>query len=261
MYYGYLGYLLFMLPALLLGLYAQIMVKVNYSRYSKVISRSGLTGREAAERVLQMNGVGGVRIGRVGGTLTDHYDPRSNSINLSQGVYDSATVAAIGVAAHEAGHAVQYAKNYAPIKLRMAIIPVCNIGTRLGPLLIILGFFLSYMAESMRAGLQSVPQIQRENAYMLGFNTWQTLTRVIVPQAVSISTPGIVANVIFLIKESSVVSAIALADVMYMAKDLMGMYYNTYEALFMLIVTYLIILLPISILGTWLERRFDYARR
>ena len=96
-----------------------------------------------------MNGVGGVRIGRVGGTLTDHYDPRSNSINLSQGVYDSATVAAIGVAAHEAGHAVQYAKNYAPIKLRMAIIPVCNIGTRLGPLLIILGFFLSYMAESM----------------------------------------------------------------------------------------------------------------
>ena len=149
MHYGYLGYLLFMLPALLLGLYAQIMVKVNYSRYSKVISRSGLTGREAAERVLQMNGVGGVRIGRVGGTLTDHYDPRSNSINLSQGVYDSATVAAIGVAAHEAGHAVQYAKNYAPIKLRMAIIPVCNIGTRLGPLLIILGFFLSYMAESM----------------------------------------------------------------------------------------------------------------
>ena len=149
MYYGYLGYLLFMLPALLLGLYAQIMVKVNYSRYSKVISRSGLTGREAAERVLQMNGVGGGRIGRVGGTLTDHYDPRNNSINLSQGVYDSATVAAIGVAAHEAGHAVQYAKNYAPIKLRMAIIPVCNIGTRLGPLLIILGFFLSYMAESM----------------------------------------------------------------------------------------------------------------
>lgn len=149
MHYGYLGYLLFMLPALLLGLYAQIMVKVNYSRYSKVISRSGLTGREAAERVLQMNGVGGVRIGRVDGTLTDHYDPRSNSINLSQGVYDSATVAAIGVAAHEAGHAVQYAKNYAPIKLRMAIIPVCNIGTRLGPLLIILGFFLSYMAESM----------------------------------------------------------------------------------------------------------------
>ena len=119
----------------------------------------------------------------------------------------------------------------------------------------------SYMAESMRAGLQSVPQIQRENAYMLGFNTWQTLTRVIVPQAVSISTPGIVANVIFLIKESSVVSAIALADVMYMAKDLIGRYYSTYESLFMLVVAYQVILLPISIFGTWLERRFDYERR
>lgn len=119
----------------------------------------------------------------------------------------------------------------------------------------------SYMAESMRAGLQAVPQIQRENAYMLGFNRRQTLVHVVIPQAISVSTPGLVANVIFLIKESSVVSAIALADVMYMAKDLMGMYYNTYEALFMLIVTYLIILLPISILGTWLERRFDYARR
>ena len=119
----------------------------------------------------------------------------------------------------------------------------------------------SYMAESMRAGLQAVPQIQRENAYMLGFNRMQTLVHVIIPQAISVSTPGFVANVIFLIKESSVVSAIALADVMYMAKDLMGITYDTYESLFMLIVTYLIILLPISILGTWLERRFDYARR
>lgn len=119
----------------------------------------------------------------------------------------------------------------------------------------------SYMAESMRAGLQAVPQIQRENAYMLGFNRRQTLVHVVIPQAISISTPGIVANIIFLIKESSVVSAIALADVMYMAKDLMGITYDTYESLFMLIVTYLIILLPISILGTWLERRFDYARR
>ncbi len=82
-----------------------------------------------------------------------------------------------------------------------------------------------------------------------------------IPQAISTSIPGVVATVIFLIKESSVVSAIALADVMYMAKDLIGMYYTTYEALFLLIVTYLIILLPISVIGTWLERRFDYAKR
>lgn len=119
----------------------------------------------------------------------------------------------------------------------------------------------SYMSEAMRAGLEAVPQIQRENAYMLGLSSRQTMLHVVIPQAVSTSVPGVVANMIFLIKESSVVSAIALADVMYMAKDLIGMYYTTYEALFLLIVTYLIILLPISIIGTWLERRFDYAKR
>ncbi len=119
----------------------------------------------------------------------------------------------------------------------------------------------SYMSEAMRAGLEAVPQTQRENAYMLGLSSRQTMLHVVIPQAISISIPGVVANVIFLIKESSVVSAIALADVMYMAKDLIGMYYTTYEALFLLIVTYLIILLPISIIGTWLERRFDYAKR
>ena len=119
----------------------------------------------------------------------------------------------------------------------------------------------SYMSEAMRAGLEAVPQIQRENAYMLGLSSRQTMLHVVIPQAISTSIPGVVANVIFLIKESSVVSAIALADVMYMAKDLIGMYYTTYEALFLLIVTYLIILLPISIIGTWLERRFDYAKR
>ena len=119
----------------------------------------------------------------------------------------------------------------------------------------------SYMSEALRAGLEAGPQIQRENAYMLGLSSRQTMLHVVIPQAISTSIPGVVANVIFLIKESSVVSAIALADVMYMAKDLIGMYYTTYEALFLLIVTYLIILLPISIIGTWLERRFDYAKR
>ena len=107
----------------------------------------------------------------------------------------------------------------------------------------------SYMAEAMRGGLEAVPNVQRETAYVLGLTSTQTITRVILP------------NVIFLFKESSVVSAIALADVMYMAKDLIGMYYSTYESLFMLVVAYLVILLPISIFGTWLERRFDYERR
>ena len=119
----------------------------------------------------------------------------------------------------------------------------------------------SYMAEAMRGGLETIPNVQRESAYVLGLSQWQTLSRVVIPQAISTSIPGVVANVIFLIKESSVVSAIALADVMYMAKDLIGMYYSTYESLLMLVVAYLVILLPISLFGTWLERRFDYERR
>lgn len=119
----------------------------------------------------------------------------------------------------------------------------------------------SYMAESMRAGFDAVPAVQKENAYVLGLSRWQTFARVMLPQAAGTAMPGVVANVIFLIKESSVVSAIALADVMYMAKDLIGMYYSTYESLFMLIVAYLVILLPVSLLGTWMEKRFDYARR
>ncbi|MDO4913085.1 MAG: amino acid ABC transporter permease [Bifidobacteriaceae bacterium] len=119
----------------------------------------------------------------------------------------------------------------------------------------------SYMAEAMRGGIESVPKVQVESAYVLGFSKSQVLWRIIFPQSLSTAIPGIIANVIFLIKESSVVSAIALADVMYVTKDIIGMNYDTYEALFLLVVTYLIILLPISIIGTVLERRFDYARR
>ena len=101
--------------------------------------------------------------------------------------------------------------------------------------------------------------MQRESAYVLGLSKWQTLSRVVIPQAISTSIPGVVANVIFLIKESSVVSAIALADVMYMAKDLIGMYSKTIECLFLLVVFYLIILLPVSIVGSLIERRLRYA--
>ena len=119
----------------------------------------------------------------------------------------------------------------------------------------------SYMAEAMRGGFEAVPRVQRESAKVLGFSPSQTLIHIILPQALGSAIPGVVANVIFLVKESSVVSAIALADVMYVTKDLMGISYDTYESLALLIVTYLIILLPISIIGTVLERRFDYALR
>lgn len=119
----------------------------------------------------------------------------------------------------------------------------------------------SYMAEVFRAGFESVAAIQIESASVLGLSKIQALQHVILPQALSVALPGLVANVIFLIKESSVVSGIALADLMYVTKDIIGMQYDTTEALFMLVVSYVIILVPISLFGSWLERRLDYARR
>ena len=119
----------------------------------------------------------------------------------------------------------------------------------------------SYMAEVFRAGFESVAVIQFESAQVLGLSKIQALQHVILPQALSVAIPGLVANIIFLIKESSVVSGIALADLMYVTKDIIGMQYDTTEALFMLVIAYVIILVPISLLGSWLERRLDYARR
>ena len=117
----------------------------------------------------------------------------------------------------------------------------------------------SYMAEAFRSGLDNVPPIQIESALSLGMSNYQAMRYVILPQAVSISIPAFMANVIFLLKETSVFSAISLMDLMFTAKDLIGVYYKTTESLFLLVVFYLIILLPVSILGSLLERRLRYA--
>ena len=137
-------YIIVVLPFVLLSMWTSTSVNSTFKRYSKVRSISQITGAQAARRVLHINGVRGVRIEQVSGSLTDHYDPKTNVIRLSESVYGSNSVAAIGVACHEAGHAVQYAKNYAPIKLRAAIIPVTNIGSKLAMPLIILGVLLSF---------------------------------------------------------------------------------------------------------------------
>ena len=117
----------------------------------------------------------------------------------------------------------------------------------------------SYMAEAFRSGLEAVPDIQRESALSLGMNPAQTMRHVILPQAFSLSVPAFLANVIFLMKETSVFSAISLMDLMFTAKDLIGLYYKTTESLFLLVVFYLMILLPVSVLGSFLERRLRYA--
>ena len=145
-YYGFgidISYVILVLPCILLSLWASSNVNSTFKKYSRQFSSRGLTGAEAARRVLSAHGVGNVRIERVSGNLTDHFDPRTNVIRLSDNVFDNTSTAAIGVACHEAGHAVQYAQGYAPIKLRAAIIPVTNFGSRLAMPLILIGLLLA----------------------------------------------------------------------------------------------------------------------
>lgn len=145
-YYGYgfdWTYLAIILPCLIISMLASARVNSTFKRYSKQLSSRRITGAQAAQRVLSANGVTNVRIEQVSGNLTDHYNPKTNVIRLSNDVYSSTSTAAIGVACHEAGHAVQYAQHYAPIKLRAAIIPITNIGSRLAMPLILLGVLIS----------------------------------------------------------------------------------------------------------------------
>lgn len=144
-------YVVLVLPCIIFSLIASSSVNSTFKKYSQQFSRRGITGAQAAERVLRANGVTGVQITRVAGNLTDHYDPKSNVIRLSDSVYSSTSTAAIGVACHEAGHAVQYAQSYAPIKLRAAIIPVTNLGSKLAMPLILIGLLL-YAFESVSYG-------------------------------------------------------------------------------------------------------------
>lgn len=143
MFYFDWTYVILVMPAVLLAMWASANVNSTFRRYSTQYSRRGITGAEAARRVLDANGLKQVRIEHISGNLTDHYDPKANVIRLSDNVYSNASTAAIGVACHEAGHAVQHAVGYGPIKLRNAIVPVTNIGSKLSMPLILLGLLLS----------------------------------------------------------------------------------------------------------------------
>lgn len=135
-------YWLLLIPVLILSVYAQIQVSSSFSRYSQGYNRRGVTGAQAAYEVLRAHGVHDVDIRPCEGKLTDHYDPRSNVIYLSQPVYHASTVAAVGVAAHEAGHAVQYALGYGPVRVRAAIIPVTQLGSKFAFIALMLGILL-----------------------------------------------------------------------------------------------------------------------
>ena len=145
-------YWILLIPVLLLSVYAQIRVSSSFSRYSRERNRRGVTGAQAAYEVLRSHGVGDVAIRPCRGKLTDHYDPRDNTIYLSEPVYNSATVAAVGVAAHEAGHAVQYAMGYGPVRVRAAIIPVTQFGSKFAFVALMLGMVL-YSQPLFAAGI------------------------------------------------------------------------------------------------------------
>lgn len=131
------------LPALLLAMYAQVKVKSTFSRYLQERSQAGLTGAQVAREILNANGLHNVSVERIGGQLTDHYDPRSGTVRLSSHVYDGTSVAAVGVAAHEVGHAVQHARGYVPLGLRTSLFPVASIGSQMAFPLFMLGFLFS----------------------------------------------------------------------------------------------------------------------
>lgn len=157
-HYGYYGfyfdptYLLVLIGAILC-LYAQARVSSTYNKYAKIRSRSGMTGAQAAQRILDLSGIYDVRIERVGGQLTDHYDPSNKVLRLSDSVYGSYSIAAIGVAAHECGHAVQHNKGYTPLQIRSALVPAANIGSRAGIPIVILGALLGMNQVLIQIGI------------------------------------------------------------------------------------------------------------
>ena len=148
-YYGFdWTYVVIVLPVMVLALVAQVKVKSTFKKYSQIASDGGMTGADAARMVLDSHGVTGVQIVPVAGELTDHFDPKDNVIRLSEPVYNARTAAAVGVAAHEAGHAAQYAENYVPMQIRSAVIPATKVGSTLSLPLIILGMIFSISAIS-----------------------------------------------------------------------------------------------------------------
>lgn len=144
MFYGFdIYYFILIIPALLFGLWAQSQVNNNFSKYSQIETMRGMTGAQAAEYILRRNGIYDVQVKHISGHLSDNFNPKTKTVNLSDSVYNSASIAAVGVAAHEAGHAVQHAVNYKPIKIREMIIPVTQIGSWLYLPILLIGVFFS----------------------------------------------------------------------------------------------------------------------
>ncbi|MDQ0507781.1 Zn-dependent membrane protease YugP [Peptoniphilus ivorii] len=151
LYYWDMKYWLYILPGLLLAMYAQGKIRENFEHYSKVYNRHQLTGRSLAERILKKYGMYDVKIERIRGNLTDHYDPSAMTLRLSEGVYDSTSIAALGIAAHEVGHAIQHEESYGPLRFRNALVPLAGLGSNLSYFLIFIG--LMFYGPLLRLGI------------------------------------------------------------------------------------------------------------
>ena len=156
-YYGmdssYLIFVVLLGLALILGMYAQNLINQRYTTYKRMYTQNGMTGEQAARKVLDANGLYQIPVECISGKLTDHYDPKRNTVRLSEENYYGNSVAAVGIACHEVGHAIQYNRNYAPIHLRAAIVPITNIGSMISPYMILLGIFISSLNVLAWAGL------------------------------------------------------------------------------------------------------------
>ncbi|MFA6807985.1 MAG: zinc metallopeptidase [Eubacteriales bacterium] len=145
--------MILMIPAIILTIYAQGKVKGAYAKYSKVRASSGMTGAQVARAILNENGLFDVKVEQVSGNLTDHYDPRTQVVRLSSGIYGGSSIASLSVAAHETGHAVQHADGYVPLKIRSSFVPVASFGSQLGPIFIILGLFIPSIPFLLQIGI------------------------------------------------------------------------------------------------------------
>lgn len=152
---GYLYYLIYFLPVFLFSLFAQVLVKTSYKKFSKINNSRNITGAAAAAAVLNYYGIKNVRIAPCRGSLTDNYNPKDNTVYLSEGVYNSTTIAAIGIACHEVGHAIQHAENYLPVKIRSSLVGVTNFGSRFGLLIAFAGYFI-YLASYLSIGRYAI---------------------------------------------------------------------------------------------------------
>lgn len=218
-------YFVFALPALLLGLWAQMRVRSSFNRYAKVGNRSGMTGATAARRLLDAQGLFKVEVKESRGFLSDHYDPRGKALHLSQDVYHKSSIAAVGIAAHEAGHAIQDQRNYAALGLRTAVVPTAQIGSWLGPILFIIGLFISEQLAWVGLGLFALTSVFTLITLPVEFNASHRAKQLLVSHGILAGDEMVGVNRVLNAAALTYVAAAAqsISTLMYYAFILTGM--------------------------------------